>query len=411
MLTKRDPGNPSRASVFSIESVMAQGDGQANCLESSSTEFAANYENNFLVMDPQNLLGVNGKDPEELVLENLQGRRPYTFGRRKSGQRHFISTLLYDPDSKSLFRGDNRGHLIRYTLDTNQKTLEGAQPLGDLGIGPLISSTRFKHWVFFGGKNNRIKVFHLRTQEFLEGVLETSVREIYSLQVCAKSDSEVYLAVSGYGLDYTNGKTDVFDLTPLLEGDPYFQNEALRKKLEEAEQEIFTLKRENQCQAKTIAKITEKKKKYKGKYNKVRKQLDEIRQKYLEVVYNPQIKSDSENLSCSFEKSEILDEDTLRHQTSGLGWAKKQCVEIKEPGLSPRIPDLVEKAFTVTEPGLKLGHLEPSVQAETGRVDRDNLPSGLGLRLGLENKFVSERYSSYRSLIQAETWSEKFLKT
>ena len=76
------------------------------------------------------------------------------------------------------------------------------------------------HFVFFGGTESKIRVLDMLTSKLLPGQLKPSVKDIYSLQACVKSQYEIYLAVSESDLDYSDDKTDLFDLTDFFRNGP-----------------------------------------------------------------------------------------------------------------------------------------------------------------------------------------------
>ena len=188
-------------------------------INASSSRFGVEYENQFFVMDDaKHVIGVDPRDARNLILENIENGKADKFGWEKNFS-YLIGTLVYDKDMGSLYMGFDYDRLYKYKLDKKNKTCKRVKDFGDLGIGCISSSHRFMHFVFFGGDQGKIRILDLSTGELLPVHLETSIGWICSLQVCVKSKDEIYLAVSGCDNDYSNDKTDLFDLTDLLSTD------------------------------------------------------------------------------------------------------------------------------------------------------------------------------------------------
>ena len=130
------------------------------------------------------------------------------------------TTLIYDEETGFLYIGDRDEHLRKYRIDKTSKTFIKVKDFGELGIDWIKSSHRFLHFVFFGGDKSKIRVLNLSRGELLLGSLETSIGYICSLQVCVKSPNQIYLTVSGALADYSDNKTDLFDISGLLSYDP-----------------------------------------------------------------------------------------------------------------------------------------------------------------------------------------------
>ena len=147
----------------------------------SSSEFGVEFENQFVVLDDaKHVIGVNGNNESNLILENLENGSTIEF-KGGSYTDDFISTLVYHEKIGFLYGGNYYGYLYKYKLDTKNKTCELVKYLGNLKIGWIRSSHRFLHFVFFGGDQSKIKVLDLSTDKLLPGCLETSIKDIYSL--------------------------------------------------------------------------------------------------------------------------------------------------------------------------------------------------------------------------------------
>ena len=185
----------------------------------SLNEFGVFDQNNFVVLDDaKHVIGIDASDAGNLIIENVKNSKAKKFTVTKFDNNH-IKNLYYHEDTNSLYCGDFNGQLYKYKVNFKSKTCEKYNYYGDLGIGWIISSHRFLQFVFFGGSEKKIKVLDLSTDQLLPGNLDTSIEYIYSLKVCVKSLKEIYLAVSGAGFDYSDDKTDLFEVSSLLPND------------------------------------------------------------------------------------------------------------------------------------------------------------------------------------------------
>ena len=186
----------------------------------STSEFGVMYENQFVVLDDgKHVIGVDASDGGKLIFENIETGKADKFGWRDFGV-NFITNMFYAQDTESFYIGDLYDDLYKYKLDKTNKSCKKVKAYGNIGIGRIISSHRFMNFVFFGGSNNKIKVLDLSRDKLLPGHLEAAIGCIYSLKVCVKSQDEIYLTVSGQYPNYSDDKTDLFEVTDLLKVDP-----------------------------------------------------------------------------------------------------------------------------------------------------------------------------------------------
>ena len=185
----------------------------------SSSKFGVRYENQFAVLnDAKHVIGIDPNDGKNLILENIENRKADEIGWSDSS-RNLISTLFYDKNTGYLYSGDLYSRLCKFKVSTTSKSCERVKDFGEIGIGRISTSCRFLHFVFFGGSNYKIRVLDLSTGDLFLEHLETSIRSIWSLQVFVKSQDQIYLTVSGDYPDYSQDKTDLFDLTDFLQVD------------------------------------------------------------------------------------------------------------------------------------------------------------------------------------------------
>ena len=207
--------------MFSIKSIMEHNqETNIEPINASFIKFGIQFDDQFVVLDDaKHVIGVDANDARNLILENVENKKTDKFGWGRSSL-NYIATLFYDDDTGSLYTGDTNGCLYKYKLDKTSKTNNKVKAYGNLGIGEIFSSHRFLQFVFFGGDQSKIRVLDLSTGELLQGHLETSIESIRSLQLCVKSPNEIYLSVSGSDNDYSDDKTDLFDVSALFLNHP-----------------------------------------------------------------------------------------------------------------------------------------------------------------------------------------------
>ena len=249
-------------------------------IKSSSSKFGVMYENQFVVLDDaKHVIGVDPGDTTNLILKNVENGSKVKFG-GNDFSKFYISTLVYDEDTGSLYSGDSNGQLIQYKVDTANLTFEKVKDYGDLGIGWITSSHRFLHFVFFGGNDGKIRVLDLSTGNLLSGHIDTSIKDIRSLQVCLKNLKQIYLTVSGYESDYSNDKTDLFDITDFLLKDLIIFENTLPENSKNKNKTISKLQIGTKSQVDTIKKLTKKYKKYKTMYSDIKQKYDDLKKKH-----------------------------------------------------------------------------------------------------------------------------------
>lgn len=123
----------------------------------------------------------------------------------------WIRTLLFDATSRTLFVGDDTGHVLQYKRDRESGAFTLLKDFGDLGIGRVVSSTVVRDFAIFGGwKTNKIRAIKIKESQVLEGTLETAFNNVYSLQTCRVSDSNTLISVGGYKPSYSSTSSDVY---------------------------------------------------------------------------------------------------------------------------------------------------------------------------------------------------------
>ena len=187
-------------------------------INASSSKILVSKENQFVVLDDaKHFIGIDASDAKNLILINIENQKADKFKLCEYNY-NYITNLLYDRKTGSLYTGDRRGHLCKYKINKTSKSLKKVKAYGNFGLIEITSSNRFMNFFFFGGFREKIKVLDLSTDDFLSGHLKTSIKWIRSFHVYVRK-KQIYLSVSGIDPVFPCYKTDLFDLTDLLPKD------------------------------------------------------------------------------------------------------------------------------------------------------------------------------------------------
>ena len=250
--------------------------------------------------DGKHVIGVSGRDAKKLFLENVENGSKVEFG-----ESHlfgfYISTLIFDEDTGSLYVGDTCGELVQYKVNTANLICKIVKYYEDLGIGAIRSSHRFMHFLFFGGTMNKIRVLGMSTGKLLPGHIDTSIRNIRSLQLCVKNPKEIYLTVSSNIHDYSDDKTDIFDLSHFIKDDPdIFQKFLTKYSMNQNSSEEKSTKN---LKTETIKNVTQERDSYKTKLIEMTSKYDDLKKNYNELRNkNKDIKKAYKLLKMEFDR-------------------------------------------------------------------------------------------------------------
>ena len=294
-------------------------------INTSVNYFGVNYENQFVVLDDaKHVIGIHPSNEKTLILENVENGSMVKFI-SNSFKRNYIMTLVFDQDTGSLFSGDRDGQLIQHKVDITNKTCKYIKNYEKHGIGQITSCHRLLHFVFFGGDKGKIRVLDLSSGELLQGHLETSISSIYSLQVCVKNEREVYLAVSGSRPNYSNDKSDLFDITDFLPKNSVIVPKLYSKNLNNPDEKILKKQSNVKSEAEIIKNLTQERDSYEAKYNEIQSKYDDLKEKFdnlfkqktdLKKAYET-LKIESESKNQEFRrKISILDDNKIEKQTT-----------------------------------------------------------------------------------------------
>ncbi|MEL6804176.1 MAG: hypothetical protein AAFO91_10380 [Bacteroidota bacterium] len=123
-----------------------------------------------------------------------------------------IRTILYDQASKTLFAGNNSGHIVQYQKSEDSTSFSQLKSYGNVGLICLSSSTLVKNLAIFGGSNKSIIAIDIDSKEVVPGSVTTPFTNIYTLTPCEVSGSRTLLSVGGDSANYSDTCTDIFEM-------------------------------------------------------------------------------------------------------------------------------------------------------------------------------------------------------
>ena len=110
--------------------------------------------------------------------------------------------------------------------------------------------------------------------------LKTSIECIYSLQICKKSQEQIYLAVSGCYPDYSNDKTDLFDLTDMVENNSVMSLKLIEENVKSYDKTILKMQSFIKTQAETIRKLTQERESFEAELGEIHSKYNDLKEKY-----------------------------------------------------------------------------------------------------------------------------------
>ena len=185
----------------------------------SQLEYFCDINSNFCVLaDQATIIGVRDTNQNTIVKENLtdQSALVVTY----TANIGFVYTLAVDEPKNMLFAGssnDFNGQVVQYDLSTGRALKNYCQ----VAIGAILSITRLDKLCLLGGcGTSKFAVIDATTRQIAHEPVTTAIREIFSMTVCnlqrAQKNSKVLLLVAGESQNYSNGRTDVIDITGLV---------------------------------------------------------------------------------------------------------------------------------------------------------------------------------------------------
>ena len=204
-----------------------------------------------MLPDGKTIVGVDPKTQKNMILEDITLNKHTSFGNHTGS----ITCLLYDQTTQTLFAGDNEDRVIQYEKITKDESFKLTEDYGDVGLGTVLSSTQVGEFGVFGGSRGRIMVIDIKNRQRVDRFIYTAFGNIRSLEVCKMPNLKILLSVTGRDPDYSEDKSDLFDLTGVLISDPKIREIFHLLDITKAREVIFEQHMKIRSQEETIARL------------------------------------------------------------------------------------------------------------------------------------------------------------
>jgi hypothetical protein len=190
--------------------------------DQSNDQFMVLSQNSFIVLsDEKTFIAFKAdlkNEKANLIMEDITGKaKPVRIGNNNK----FVTTFTLIEESNMLlvvecdFNGQNP-KLIQYKLNPKASTWSIIKDYGDLGIEQVFSYARIGKLVIFGGQNYCLRVVDFEEMRLVGDPYETAIKQVFSLSICEVSETRVLLSVNGNTFDYSEKKSDILNITELL---------------------------------------------------------------------------------------------------------------------------------------------------------------------------------------------------
>lgn len=180
--------------------------------------FCFNDSSFFVLSDQATLIGVSDTDKTKIIKQNITNPSAPTVTYTASDDQ--IMTLAVDEAKNRLLAGSNtsaKGLIVQYDLSTG----EPVKSYDQIGFAYPMSSIRLDNLYFFGSDEaSQFIVIDADSQQMVHQPVSTAIKYIFSMVVCNMTQGlapeKVMIYVVGEIRDYSDDKTDVFDITDLV---------------------------------------------------------------------------------------------------------------------------------------------------------------------------------------------------
>lgn len=197
--------------MYSLRSIIETSpDSLVKIVHESEQKFYAQFENNFLILpDGKTIIGVESSTYKGLIMEDITQRSPVKIGVHSN----YIRTVFYDQFSKTLFAGDENGHVIQYQRCEESGSFHLLKDYGNVGVGRIFCSAQVGGLAVFGGSNTySIMAIDISQQTVVQGCVETAIRYIDSMQFCRVSRECNLLSVGGRNASFSESSLNIFEV-------------------------------------------------------------------------------------------------------------------------------------------------------------------------------------------------------
>lgn len=249
----------------------APADSTLKVCNKTRNEFLAYFQHGFLVLpDGKTVVGASWSDSKKVIMEDITSGKHTLVGTQEGP----VKTVLFDGLTQTLLVGDQSGHVKQYKKE--EETFSLLKDFGNVGLDMVCSSAQVGRFAIFGGDKGCLVVIDFENQKLLDGHVQTAQETIFSLQLCLTNSHRLFLSVGGDNLDFSSGKSNIFDVTCMARNDPDSLKKFPYRDLSEANQTILV----QQMYIESLEQKVEKLNNYKCETENYKQKLKEAESKY-----------------------------------------------------------------------------------------------------------------------------------
>jgi hypothetical protein len=154
-------------------------------------------------------IGVNPENKNEIIIEDIRNNHPpETIAQHEND----ILSLLVNEAQNILWVGDVIGNIFQYMLGPRNAWKLQAKYSG-FGFQEVYSLLLFGNLLFAGSSFHKVSIINTADKKVLSESIDTSIRNIDSLQICVVSLTKTYLTITGRNPAYYKNDTDLFNIS------------------------------------------------------------------------------------------------------------------------------------------------------------------------------------------------------
>ena len=183
-------------------------------------EYFVFTDSNFCVLSDQStIIGVSKTNQNLIIKQSITGKSELAV--TYTANMKYVYTLAANETQNVLFAGgygfDSDGQVVQFDLCTGQVV----KAFGLVGIGIVLSSLNANNlWIFGSYNTTEFAMIDSVSRQVLGEPVESAISRIYSMTIFKIQEidncSKVLLFTIGMFPNYSENRTDVFDITALV---------------------------------------------------------------------------------------------------------------------------------------------------------------------------------------------------
>jgi hypothetical protein len=181
-------------------------------LNKSRAKYWGWLQNQLVILEDGHIfIGVNADNKKQIITEDIRNDNSSEIIAQHENN---VISLLANTALNIFWAADEDGNIFQYVLGpTNGWKVQAKYS----DLGTILCLSLFGNLLFAGGADSKVFIINIADKKVLPMEIKTAIQEIYSLKTCVISSSEIFLTVTGEGISYCDGKTDLFDISKLQE--------------------------------------------------------------------------------------------------------------------------------------------------------------------------------------------------